>query len=192
MLLSKRPKPKTCSHLVEVISAGRRRTYTSFMGNSRMILIFNIFRKAVDTRYILHTLILQWKGNVLKNTETKIETCFLMTLHFFYPSRSFKSRNDLLSILVTNFLLISFKKIFPWLSQWNFFPCKVLAKSQSPNYLTSFSSAQSEDQQCRNVRMKQKLFWSCFIWISLLLKLPSNAKKKLLQSNFLSHCFAQR
>ena len=141
-LLSKRAKPKTCSHLVEVI---------------------------------YHTLILQLKGNV-KNTETKIKTCFLMTLHFFYPSRSFKSRNDLLSILVTNFLLISFKKIFPWLSQWNFFPCKVLAKSQSPNYLTSFSSAQSEDQQCRNVRMKQKLFWSCFIWISLLLKLPSNAK----------------
>lgn len=75
------------SPLVEVISAGGRMTCTSFMGNSRMILIFNIIRKAVDTRYMLHTLILQLKGNVLKNTETKIKTCFFMTLHFFYPRR---------------------------------------------------------------------------------------------------------
>ena len=86
---------------------------------------------------------------------------------------------------------ISFKKTFPCLAK----PVKFLSLQSvgkvtklSPNYLTSFSSAQSEDQQCRNVRMKQKLFWSCFFWISLLLKLPSNAKKKLLQSIFWKSC----
>ena len=55
------------------------------------------------------------------------------------------------------------------------------------NYLTSFSSAQSEDQQCRNVRMKQKLFWSCFIWISLL-KVAFKCQEKIGAIHFLKIC----
>ena len=100
-----------------------------------------------------------------------------MTIHLFIPAEDLNQEWSCFNIGNKLFADFFQKKFFTWLSQWNFFPCKVLAKSQSPNYLTSFSSAQSEDQQCRNVRMKQKLFWSCFFWISLLLKLPSNAKK---------------
>ena len=105
----------------------------------------------------------------------------LMTLHFFIPAKGLNQEWSCFNIgnkLFADF----FQKNISMAMPVKFLSLQSVGKVT--NYLTSFSSAQSEDQQCRNVRMKQKLFWSCFIWISLLLKLPSNAKKKLGQSIF--------
>ena len=114
-----------------------------------MIFIFNIFRKAVDTRYILHTLILQLKGNVLKNTETK-NMLFDDITFFFILAEGLNQEWSCFN--VGNILFADFfqKKIFPWLSQWNFFPCKVLAKSQLPNELLISSKWGSAMQKCQN------------------------------------------
>ena len=146
-----------------------------------MILIFNIFRKAVDTRYILHTLILQLKGNVLKNTETK-NMLFDDITFFFITAEGLNQKWSCFNIGNKLFADFFQKKIFPWLSQWNFFPCKVLAKSQLPNELLISSKWGSAMQKCQNeTKAVLKLFLLNF---STILKLSSNAKKKLLRSIF--------
>ena len=113
----------------------------------------------------------------------KPKTCFLMTLHFFFITA--EGLNQKWSCFnIGNKLFADFfqKKIFPWLSQGNFFPCKVLAKSQLPNELLISSKWGSAMQKCQNeTKAVLKLFLLNF---STILKLSSNAKKKLLQSIF--------